>query len=406
MSLRRSELDRSKVGLLLAFARALHHHGAPAHRLEREVGAVAAHLGLQASFFSTPTMLLASFGADEANAETHVLRVQPGGVDLGRLAELDALGVAITRGTLTVDDALDRARVLAKPRPPRQRWSAVLASAVASGSAASLMGGGYAEIGASLGVGLVMGLLGEAARRHEAVDRLQLVLAGGLSAAIAGAVASEVPLALTLVTVAGIITHVPGLTLTVAMTELSTNHLASGSARTFAAMTTLAQLGFGSLLGASLASSLGSPVSAQTTATAALPATAAVLLGGFAFARLLEARRRDLPLVVGAAVWALWASRLGEAAVGGVAGVAISSTLVGVAGNATARLLRRPASLVLIPGILLLVPGSLGYRSLAELLAGDVVAGVARAVQVGMIAVALAAGQVVAHAIVPPRREL
>ena len=406
MSSRGSEIDRSKVGLLLAFARALHHHGAPAHRLEREVGAVARHVGMQASFFSTPTMLLASFGADEANAETHVLRVQPGGMDLGRLAELDALGVAITRGSLTVADALERARALALPRPRRQRWSAVLASAVASGSAASLMGGGYAEIGASLGVGLVMGLLGEAARRHEAIDRLQLVLAGGLSAAIAGAVASEVPLALTLVTVAGIITHVPGLTLTVAMTELSTNHLASGSARTFSALTTLAQLAFGSLLGASLASSLGSPVSAQTTPTAVLPATLAVLLGGFAFARLLEARRKDLPLVVGAAVWALWASRLGEAAGGGVAGVAIASMLVGVAGNTTARLLRRPASLVLIPGILLLVPGSLGYRSLAELLAGDVVAGVARAVQVSMIAVALAAGQVVSHAIVPPRREL
>lgn len=402
----RAPAPADAIALLLALARALHTHGAPAHRLEREAGAIASHLGVQATFFSTPTMLLASFGADEARAETHVLRVEPGSVDLGRLVEIDALIAAIARGAVPLTDAIERARALAGPRPPRHHASAIVASAAASFGAASLMGGGLSELAAATAIGALQGGLAALAGHVPAVQRLQLVVAGLLAAAVAGAIAMSVPLALTLVTVAGVITLVPGLTLTVAMTELATAHLASGSARSFAAMATLAQLGFGSVLGAALVAHLGAPQPAQVTATAALPATGAVLLAGLAFARLLHAHRADVPLVTAAAALALWASRLGEAALGGVAGVAIASALVGVAGNLYARWRARPASLVLIPGILVLVPGSLGYRSLAELLAGDVVAGIGNAVQVGMVAVALAAGQIAAHALVPPRRGL
>ncbi len=394
------------IRLLLAFVRALHIHGAPAHRLEREAGAVASRLGIQASFFSTPTMLLASFGDDDATAETHVLRVEPGAVNLGVLAELDLLGAAMRAGALPMAEALERARQLAIPRPLRSRWSLVLAGGVASLAAAALMGGGAEELLTAGAIGVGQAVLGLCGRRFEPVARLRLVLAGLLSAGVAGAVATQTPLALTLVTVAGIISHVPGLTLTVAMTELATQHLASGSARTFDALTTLAQLAFGALVGAALAANVGPPLIHILTANEALPATAAGLAGGIALARLLEARRADVPVVVAAAVVALWAARFGESAVGGVPGVALASTLVGVVGNGFARARRQAASLVLIPGILMLVPGSLGFRSLAQLLAGDVIAGVSMAVQVAMVAMALAAGQIVAHAVVPPRRGL
>lgn len=412
--------ERERRGLLLAFLRALQTHGAPAHRLEREAGAVARTLGISARFFSTPTMVMVSFGEDEIDATAHVLRIEQGEVDLGRLVEIDELGSAICSGEEGTTDVVahttaeivalrQRAERLAEKRPlgglGRGALSA-LASSAASASAAALMGGGVFEMEVAAGIGLLVGLLALATRGSESIGRLHLALSGALAAGIAGAVASSTPLALTLVTVAGVITLVPGLTLTVAMTELSTGHLASGSARTFAALTSLLQLGFGSLLGASVAARLGEPVAAPVGPVQVLPIAVAVLVGGLAFARLLQARRRELPLVVGAAALAVVAARLGEQAAAGVPGVFLASAIVGVAGNAASRLLRKPVSLVLIPGILMLVPGSLGFRSLAELLAGDVLAGVARALSVGMIAIALASGQIVAHGVVPPRREL
>jgi uncharacterized membrane protein YjjB (DUF3815 family) len=59
-----------------------------------------------------------------------------------------------------------------------------------------------------------------------------------------------------------------------------------------------------------------------------------------------------------------------------------------------------------VPGILLLVPGSIGFRSLASLLDREVVLGVETAFRMILMAVALVAGILVSNIIAPPRRTL
>jgi uncharacterized membrane protein YjjB (DUF3815 family) len=61
---------------------------------------------------------------------------------------------------------------------------------------------------------------------------------------------------------------------------------------------------------------------------------------------------------------------------------------------------------MVVPGLMLLVPGSVGFRSLASLLERDVVAGVDTAFSMLMVAVALVAGLLSANALVPPRKVL
>ncbi|MFP2902117.1 threonine/serine exporter family protein, partial [Corallococcus sp. 4LFB] len=80
--------------------------------------------------------------------------------------------------------------------------------------------------------------------------------------------------------------------------------------------------------------------------------------------------------------------------------------LLGVGSNALARLRNRPAVTTVVPGLMLLVPGSVGFRSLASLLERDVVAGVDTAFSMLMVAVALAAGLLSANAIMPSRKVL
>ena len=55
---------------------------------------------------------------------------------------------------------------------------------------------------------------------------------------------------------------------------------------------------------------------------------------------------------------------------------------------------------------MLLVPGSIGFRSLSSLLERNVVAGVDTAFSMLLVAVALAAGLLVANAIAPARKVL
>lgn len=121
---------------------------------------------------------------------------------------------------------------------------------------------------------------------------------------------------------------------------------------------------------------------------------------------LFRAHPRDLPIIVGIGAVAFAASRWGGELLGAQLGVAAAAFVVAAASNLFSRLADRPATILLVPGIMLLVPGSLGVRSVAALLGQDTASGVEQAFAALMIALALVAGMLLANAVVPPRKVL
>ena len=96
---------------------------------------------------------------------------------------------------------------------------------------------------------------------------------------------------------------------------------------------------------------------------------------------------------------------------------------IGIASNIYARFRHKPALVLQIPGILFLVPGSLGYSALTEFLVntsatavdGAIVDGSGVVLQVkaiekvfmtGIVAASLVGGLLAANLVLPPRREL
>ncbi len=59
-----------------------------------------------------------------------------------------------------------------------------------------------------------------------------------------------------------------------------------------------------------------------------------------------------------------------------------------------------------LPGMLVLVPGVLGFLSIHDIFEGDVVTGIQSFFQVGLTAAALVTGFLAANLLVPPRRIL
>jgi uncharacterized membrane protein YjjB (DUF3815 family) len=86
-----------------------------------------------------------------------------------------------------------------------------------------------------------------------------------------------------------------------------------------------------------------------------------------------------------------------------VVGVALSSWLLGSFSNGLARYSGRPAATTLVPGLLVLVPGSFGFRSVQALLNHDVVSGVEIGFSTTMTAMALVTGLFLANLTVAPR---
>ena len=96
--------------------------------------------------------------------------------------------------------------------------------------------------------------------------------------------------------------------------------------------------------------------------------------------------------------------RLGARLLGPELGAFFAALLVGLASNVYAWISDRPTSVTLVPGVLLLVPGSIGFRGLASLLDRKTLSGVETAFTAVLIAAALTAGILTATVLGPQRR--
>ena len=117
-----------------------------------------------------------------------------------------------------------------------------------------------------------------------------------------------------------------------------------------------------------------------------------------------RAEPRDAPWIVLAGALGVMGGRGGAATFGVELGTFAGSLVVALAGSVYERLRRRQASVVVVPGILLLVPGSVGFRSLTSLLDRQAVTGIETAFSMILTAIALVAGMLVAGVILPERR--
>jgi uncharacterized membrane protein YjjP (DUF1212 family) len=394
--------------LVMQLGRALHAAGSSAQRIEEGMEAAARRLGIAGQYFSTPTALFASF-VDGSARRTILARVQPGEVNLERMSDLDELLGRLAAGEVAPREVARRLRLLADGGA---RYGAALTTAsfaLASGAAAQFLGGGLREVVAATAVGLLTGGLATAAARAPALGRLFEPLAALIASLVATlAAAAWPPLSVFLVTLAGLIVLVPGLTLTVAISELASRQLVSGSARLAGAVALFFAIALGVAVGSRLGERLagGEPATVHPAALADAWRWAALVAAALSFTVLLRARPRDAGWVLVAGVLAIEGVRLGGRLLGPQLGAFVGALLVGIGGNLFARLWRRPAAVMQVPGLIMLVPGSLGFRSLSALLERDVLSGVQTAFATTLVAIALATGILLANVVIPPRRLL
>jgi uncharacterized membrane protein YjjB (DUF3815 family) len=138
---------------------------------------------------------------------------------------------------------------------------------------------------------------------------------------------------------------------------------------------------------------------------------AALGVAAFAFAVLFQASRRDYPLVMGSVLLGYALTRLGGEVLGlaseNFAGGAFFAGMgVAALSNVYGRWRNRPGALVRVPGIILLVPGSVGFRSLNFVMERDVFLGLDTAFALLSALIALVAGLLFGNLLVPSRRNI
>lgn len=355
--------DEPKAVFLANLARELHRSGMATDVLESTLTDISESIGIPLQIFALPTYITMAFGT-RWEQKIVMLRVAPGDVDLQRIARLNEIYRQLRGGDIDYRRAGEMLDELEAPRSNRSPLYQIPALALVALGVSLLLGGSPREILVATCIGLSTGLLSVftgnpiVARLYEVLAALAGTLLVGLFTHVLG------PVNIYITIVAGVVVLLPGFSLTLALHELANSDLVAGVARLGKVLSTLLALGCGALLGFALLGPM------QLDEAAFVPHAVGTVQWIFAAMCMavgtsieLNARLRDFVWVFAASFVALATSHvLGGTAVHQVSGFA-SSFICGIVANAGARLLRLPPWVMLVPALLVLVPGSLSYES-------------------------------------------
>ncbi|MFC5527202.1 threonine/serine exporter ThrE family protein [Rhodanobacter ginsengisoli] len=408
----------TRIAFLLELARRLHQYGTTAPRLEIAVAGVAQRMGLAADVWSSPTAIIISFsdlaqGEEGVAQSTQVMRLAPGDVNLARLCEADQIADQVISGDLELREGFHRLRALSRPES-RFAQAAVIASYGLSAASivALFLHSSWPDLLTAGLIGLIIGAITILAASRPRLAIASEAVCAMVATTIAIVVSAlVVPLAIKAVVLASLIVLIPGMSLTTAVRELSSQHLVSGVARMGGAVTTLLKLTFGTVAATQLCAAVG--IQARDYALPPLPGWMdypTLLLGAFGFAILFRAARRDWLVVMGAVIVGYlstrWGGRISGAVPSAPFGVFLGGFLISALANFYARYAGRPGAVIREPGIILLVPGSVGFRSMSFLLDRDTDLGLDTGVLLLTLLVSLVAGLMFGELLVSPRRSL
>ncbi len=390
----------SALALLLSAARGAQACGYGAEDTERLVIELAAQLGMaDVQVSSLPTQLQLAIGIP-GQQRLVLLRVTPMPVDLDRIVRLDAVAREVKAGRTGPREASVRIDAIARSRPPYRPPMVLFAYCLAAAGAVLLFGEDAPETLTAAVAGLAVGAIAVVRTRIRELDLAAELISAFLAGFVSQSVSARIwPLDPRVATLGAIVMLLPGFTLTQAVRELQTRNLLSGLAGIGASSVTFLALVIGAVLGGALG---WRAFGAARVPPVELP-PGLFLLGaaalGLAAVVVLRAPPREAPTVVGAALLAAAVTHAVSRTLGPALGAFVGAVVIGLAAHLNAWFRNRPVWLVTIPGVLVLVPGSVGYQSLLELVDRDVSTSLETAVQMVLTAAGIVFGLLLTDAV-------
>ncbi len=395
-----TDLDRL-AAFLRQLAQALHVSGMPAHDLERSLNAIGQRVGVRVESFAVLTMLTLNI-ASESGQRIEMLRLRFYDYNMARLIALERL-MRTLKGLDDVARCSDELSAIMAAPALWSGWSFVFLGFLLSGSVAVLLGGGLSEVvcGGLLGMLFVGGYL--ALARIPRLTPATPVILCAATAFCAQLLALVFPQQSPFISaLAGVVLILPGFTLTIAMSELATQNLLSGTGRLAGVFLLLFMMGAGLVIGTQVGQHVfpahSSGTLADLPAWVAWPAIAAL---GVAMLGVLQAPLRAVHVLVGGSLLAWAVFSLVSALLGSVVGAFAGALAIASAGHFYTYVSGQPDILVKIPGLIALVPGSMGFRGVHALMLQDNVAGVSLVTTMILTGAVLAVGLLLADSIAP-----
>ncbi|OCF62312.1 hypothetical protein L486_01980 [Kwoniella mangroviensis CBS 10435] len=240
---------------VLKLAKALMTFGAPSHRIESQLGATALVLEIDAQFIHFPSIVIASFGdMDTRTSETHFVKVQNGGLELGKLHKVHNIYKSVVHDEMDASEGTKLIHQLLKAPMEYNLWQRMLLAFLCSGLIAPVGFGGSLVDGlasGALGILLSFMQLHVASKSAMYSNIFEISIATVVSFTARGLSTTGI-FCYQAVASAGVVLILPGYTILCGSLELASKNIMSGSVRMVYAIIYSLFLGFGITIGSDL----------------------------------------------------------------------------------------------------------------------------------------------------------
>ena len=351
---------------IVQLGKALHTYGVPSYKSQLYLTEIAEKKGIKASFMDTPTWINYVFYEEDEHTYNHVECVPPGELNLGGLSKV----VEITKHVLSNDLSFAEAKVeienLKNHNFSYSKIIELLSFMLSAGSFSIILDTNWTSaIVASFIGALVYGITTLASKSSYIRSTLESLVAF-MATIVTGLLSTIIPdINISMTILASIIVFIPGLSITTALEEITSRSLVSGTAKLFDALVSLFKQFFGVVLGLAILPLFTklhpSPVVDNIPNWVNL---IAIPILSLSLMPVFKVRPKDLTLGVITGFLCFYTTTLFDFT-GILVSIFIGTIATVVISKLFAHFTKAPRLVYLIPGLIMLVPGSKAFIGLS-----------------------------------------
>ena len=393
--------------------KAAYQYGTPASQVELFLTKFMEQSGYQGSIFrATRTELFCGFSKSTESVQTLQLVEIRDNLELNKLGLLSDLADDIIAGDKKQEQSLselkERLHEIEKTAPPYGMMWIFLSYLSVGGGVADLLGGSWWDVLFGTLVSIPTFVLTVLFGKWNIGYAAPLVTAF-LNGVIATAFKYVVPeINVTLVVLSGVAIALPGYGFSLGTAELVSNHVIAGTSRLIDSSIMLLWLVGGGFIGYSVIVAIGGDVPNELSES--VPMAWQALFAPLLMISLnivFQNPMRFLPaatLVQGVAYGTSYLA--GSVVKSPNLGIFLGSFLMTLAANGIANWKKFPVSAVILPAIIFMVSGTIGFRGLMNIVAGETQVGAEQVHQMFITALLIFAGLLVGNLLLGPRTTL
>jgi uncharacterized membrane protein YjjP (DUF1212 family) len=393
-------MELQLINFLSNLAKAMHISGSNALELERNVHQLGLRFGVETHCLALPTMLTITLETEHDGQQSKLVRLPTYDFNMQRLIALKDL-IRKLNSLQQLEQAERQLQAIMQADSPWKAWQMAISGLVLSSCIALLLGGALPEMVVAGSVGLLFVLLYLLLSKFPGLSHIMPVLLCTFAALCTYAISIFIPITSPFVVIlASIVLMLPGFTITISMIELATGNLLAGTGRLAGAFILLLMMAAGVAIG----TKIGSEWFPYQTLNSLhkLPnwiVWPCVAMLGVTLMVFLQAPLKSMHIMIGACLLAFGVSVTVSAWFGPAAGAFTGAFSVAMAGQLYQRFSNEPGILIQIPGLITLVPGSVGFKGLHALMEQDNLAGISTITTMIITGAALVIGTLLANSL-------